>query len=147
MNINNSCLTIKEASLKEAIKILSEPQLLAILPVDNLQDLPDYILSMQPSNYIVKLGKYSLLFTHEDLGKGVYEIHISCPKASVPASRLLAVAMLRWVATTGSDSKARAITTNCPEGIIANFCRKCGGIEIGRIEKTTHFMMDAERLR
>jgi len=135
--------TVTTATLEESTAILSEPHLLTLLKSKpTLTQLPAYLAARAIPYNIIRYKSYKLLFEYKPRTTGVYEIHIACPKASIVASRVLSIATIVWLFSNLPDSKA--LITSCPEGKIANMCRKVGGRELHRVGNTVHFIITAD---
>lgn len=132
---------VYEATPTECLDILSESQILKHIPVKSVSELPDYIRTHKHLFYISGFRKYKMLFFfyEREYMKDVYDIHIACPRNSIVASRVLVTMAAKWILDTGTTG-AKALVTSCPEGKIANMCRKLGGIELRRGEKNLYFM-------
>jgi hypothetical protein len=133
-------VSIHKAYFNTCLAILSEPQLRKVLPIEEGLSLEDYICWQAPTLYVARAGNYKLLFHYSSLGEGVWDIHIGCPKDSIRASRKLSLAAMQYVAHK-NESCFRALTTNCPEGKIANMCRKLGATEIKTLNSRVYFMV------
>lgn len=140
-----SKVDIRLATSSEGVAILSEPQLVAALPPLARIDLLRYVTDTVPDHYVAKQGKHSCIFRFWPKHNGMYEFHIACPKASIPASRVLAKAIMLWVFVHLGD-ECKGLITNCPEGKIANFCRKLGGKQILKKKGTVYFVINKEIL-
>lgn len=139
---------IRLATMDECLDIMSEPRLLALLPIPSITYLYKYIQDTEYPRYIVKYRQYSMLFVvwkvHE--GASIYESHVACPKTSIVASRVLTLAAMNWVFKE-SKLGAEALITSCPEGKIANMCRKVGFKEIKKQGDLVYFMASASQIR
>lgn len=130
----SSEFSIHSATPEEYHSIVTEPNIINPIKEANQGLTPDY----EDNSYIIKYREYRLLFTIFEKHPGVYEIHIACPRNSIIASRALALAIMTWVESKYSNTKA--IITNCPEGKIANMVRKLGFIQIDKEEDKLHFI-------
>lgn len=139
--MKRDCFNVREATSDECLKILSEPQLLSTLPIDSVSELPKYIRTHKHLFYISTFRSYKLIFFffERDTCQDIYEIHIACPRNSIIASRALVLTAARWILKHGTIG-AKALITACPEGKIANMCRRLGGVELRREEDKIHFM-------
>lgn len=126
---------IQPATESEYFSIVNEPGLLERIKEGNEGKPPVYNAD---STYILRYKKYRLIFTLKDLGAGIYETHIACPKDSIRASRILVLAGIRWIA---HEKAPIALLTSCPEGKIANMCRKIGFIEVKKIKDKVYFIL------
>jgi hypothetical protein len=131
---------IKLASLQQCLDIMSEPHLLTALGIEDSSKLEGYILSRQHPFYLAQTGKYRLLFQCWARDNGIYSFHVACPKSSIRGSRTLVLAAMSWVLDTYKQD-LKALTTECPEGKMANLCRKLGAIEIKSFKDRVHFMV------
>lgn len=114
---------IRPARVDEVVTILSEYQIATKLSKPVLNCLgTEY-------NYVLLVYKgYRLLVSTVSVGKksaGVYEVHIACPRASIKASRVLAMLGMRWLATD-RNIKAKRLVTKTPKGKITNFALRLG---------------------
>jgi hypothetical protein len=132
---------IRLAAMDECLDILSEPRLLSLLPIEDISCLHKHIQDSEHPRYIVKYKQYTMLFViwrvHAEAG--IYEIHVACPKDSIIASRVLTLATMGWV-FKDSNLEAKALLTSCPEGKIANMCRKIGFKEIKKQDDLVYFI-------
>ena len=69
---------------------------------------------------------------------GIYEIHISCPKDSIIASRLLCLAGINEMF---KRPEIRGFITSCPAGKIANMCKKIGFKQVNEIDGKLYFIL------
>ncbi len=133
-----------------AVNLLSEDEALAIVRADSklLAKLghsePASLTGFTKPTYLIAYKEYSMLFQVELVkvgeAEGVYEFHVMCPTVSIRANRVLSLAAIKWIFTLGMPN-AKALITNCPEGKIANQCRKFGAKEIKREADMIYFML------
>jgi len=121
------------ATMTECLNILSEPRLLATLPIYGITYLYKYIQDSKHPYYILRYKQYSMLFIVHEAHKeaGIYECHVACPADSIVASRVLTLSAMNWFFKEHAPDAAGLITS-CPEGKIANMCRKIGFKEVKR---------------
>lgn len=125
-------IIIRKATLAEQFNVFKEPRLLAVLPgKPKLDSLEKYLRVMGFDQYLIILGKYRMLFECYPYGRvqDAMEVHIACPKDSIRASRALGLILTKYVFDTYPETKG--LVTSCPEGKIANLCRKLGGVKVG----------------
>lgn len=127
------------ATSEEANSILSEPQLFASLPLDELIELPSYIAQLKIPLYIITFKSFRMLFKVFEVSNGIHECHVACPKDSIIASRVLTLASMKWFFKEAYP-EAKGLITSCPEGKIANMCRKIGFKEIRKEDDLVYFM-------
>lgn len=127
-----SCL-IAKATIEECLDILSEPRLLAVLPIEGITHLYKYIQDSKHPYYILKYKQYSMLFIVWKLvgPSSIHECHVACPSDSIVASRVLTLSAMKWFFKEYAP-EAKGLITSCPEGKIANMCRKIGFTEVKR---------------
>lgn len=119
--------------MEECLDILSEPRLLAVLPIEGITHLYKYIQDSKHPYYILKYKQYSMLFIVWKVAgdSGIYECHVACPSDSIVASRVLTLSAMNWFFKEYKP-EAKGLITSCPEGKIANMCRKIGFTEVKR---------------
>lgn len=145
MNTSNSTNTeVTQASKEYCLEVLSEPRLTKILPIGPGESLPAYIDRRLLKYKKVSAGKYSLLLQVRDLGGGIYDIHIACPANSIRASRALSLIAVQWTFKE-YESSLKVLTTNCPEGKIANMCRKLGATVLRAVSGQVYFITTPEQ--
>lgn len=132
-----AALDIRLATTTEAVEVLQEPRLITALTEEARANLLRYVTDANPPHYIVKYGKYQLIFRFWSIGKGIYSFHIACPNKSIVASRLLATLAMNYIFTNIKD--CGILTTACPAGKIANFCRKLGATELKQYAGNIYF--------
>lgn len=134
----SSKFEVRKATETEISTILQEPQLLARLGLKDITKLKGF----KHLPHIIEFKNYRLLFTFWEVAvKDVYEVHIACPKNSIIASRALSLGILDWMFSPSSELEAKAIVTSCPEGKIANMCRKIGFREIKKKSNKVYFII------
>ena len=87
-----------------------------------------------------------MLFSLLPIGKGVYEFHLACPKASIIASRALILASLFW-AFDRSGLDIDVILSICTNGLVANTAKKVGAVEIVNVNGNTYFITTSKQFR
>jgi hypothetical protein len=132
---------IRLATMDECLDIMSEPRLLSLLPIEGITYLYKYIQDSEYPRYIVKYKQYSMLFVVWEVyaETSIYEIHVACPSNSIIASRVLTLATMNWIFKE-SGLSVKALLTSCPEGKIANMCRKIGFKEIKKVGDLVYFL-------
>ena len=135
----NTSVSVSRASLEECFEIVREPRLLKAFPVPE-EELKDYLRDSGKEYYLVRAGDKKLLFYSSHLGNNIYDFHVACPRGSIIYSRQMVVIALAWVFHSRKDY-LRALTTDCPEGKMANLCRKVGAREIKSHKGRVHFLM------
>lgn len=134
------------ASREECLEILSEPKLMEAIYVSDTIALYKHLYTTDKVYHILRIRKYSLLFTYEKRTLDTFEIHLACPKDSIRASRALSLCILHWMFGP-SNLKPRALITSCPEGKIANMVKKIGGTEVKRENNLVYFMITANQFK
>lgn len=132
---------IRLATMDECLDIMSEPRLLSLLPIEGITYLYKHIQDAEYPRYIVKYKQYSMLFVLWQIRESasIYEIHVACPADSIIASRVLTLATMNWIFKE-SKLEVKALLTSCPEGKIANMCRKIGFKEIKKVGDLVYFL-------
>ncbi len=126
-------IIVRPATEAEWLEIVTEPQIASLIRKD---------AAYNEHCHLVLYNQYRLLATFwETTEEGIYEVHIACPKASIRASRVLTLGGLQWLASP-EGRNAKAAITNCPEGTMANLCRKLGYKEIRRIKDILYFILN-----
>jgi hypothetical protein len=122
-NVSPEDFSIRRASLTETLDILNDPKLVLSMGVPSESNIErdDY--------YIITLKSYTMLFTLKEREGKVYEGHLAVPKASIRASRILALIALQWIFNK-SGFDVNAVITSCPEGTASNLARKIGCTEV-----------------
>ena len=105
---------IRLATEDEAISILSEEK-----TVRRINKVPEHVV-YQP--WMAEQEGHRMLFFFWSTHGLVFDVHIASPECSIIKCRSLAKEIMDWVFSMG----ATKITTNCPEGKIANMARKMG---------------------
>lgn len=122
--------TFTPASKEDILNIMKEPQLIKLwAPSGTLTELAGVVYKTHYNCHIVRYGRYKLLLELDDINPDLCGIHIACPKDSIVASRMLALACTAWALLVAYPTH-RVLTTSCPEGKIANMIRKVGAKQI-----------------
>lgn len=116
---------VRHATEEEFYSIIREPQLHAPILKELGGREPIYEKAIC---YLISIRAYRLLFTLKEKQDGLWEVHIACPRDSIRASRVLILAGVKWISLERKEIKG--LITSCPEGKIANMCRKLGFTEI-----------------
>tara|TARA_R110000764_G_scaffold58467_5_gene127111 strand:- start:4800 stop:5240 length:441 start_codon:yes stop_codon:yes gene_type:complete len=122
-------LNIKTATHEECLDILSEPRLFNILPIKPGGTLEEYLKTTDVVFRLMVFGKYKTLFHVDFIGRGNYQFHILCPKASIPQSRKMGIMAIYWAFHVYKGSIV-SLYCECPHGKMANLCRKIGATEL-----------------
>lgn len=118
---------IRLASEKEALEIMSEPQI-----VERVGKVA-HKFCYQPWVAYNDLG-HRLLFVFYESDYPKFEIHIASPKDSILSCRKLAKEALIFIFAMGAES----IVTDCPKGKISNMAKKMGMSLVKKI-KNQHY--------
>jgi len=137
--VSKPTFKVNYATPEQSLDILSEPQLFAALPLDNLSELPGYISTRKIPLYIITFKSFKMLFKVFEVKEGIHECHVACPKDSIRASRALTLASMQWFFKEAYP-EAKGLITSCPEGKIANMCRKIGFKEVRKENDLVYFM-------
>lgn len=135
---------VQIASRDDCLAMLATPAILESFGLNTSTELPAYLDSYADTFYKLSYTKYRLIFTYFERSAGVYEIHLACPQDSTRASRLLSLYIIYWM-FRDSGLNPIALTTNCPEGKIANMLRKMGTTELKTINNLVYFTVTAEQ--
>lgn len=130
---------VAEATVEECYKILSEPQLINQISIEDISGLYDYIERHKHTFHRVSFKSYSMLFFHfeVDATRNIHEVHIVCPKNSIIASRALAIVISVYLAGQGAE----VLITACSKGKIANMARKIGWTQVKQTKDRVYFML------
>jgi len=141
---------IRLATMDECLDILSEPRLLAVLPIEGITYLYKYIQDSEHPYYILKYKQYSMLFVvwkvNTNQEASIYECHVGCPRNSIVASRVLTLAAMNWFFKEAVP-EAAGLITSCPEGKIANMCRKIGFKEVKKQDDLVYFLASSSQIK
>lgn len=126
---------IRYATEEEFYSIVREPQLDARITKSRNGKKLKYTKGFY---HLISYKDFRLIFSLRGERKGVFEVHIACPKDSIRASRLLLMGALSWVLEKRKEVKV--LVTSCPEGKIANMCRKLGFKQVKQEHGKLYFM-------
>lgn len=131
-------LAVSKPSKEEALAIARDPFILSKLGFEKPEDLHKLDLP----TYLISFKQYSMLFQIDKVKAqdSIYEFHVMCPKDSIRANRVLSLGAIQWIFKQ-DHLQAKALVTWCPEGKIANQCRKFGAKEIKREADKIYFML------
>ncbi len=135
---------VQPASREDCLDLLDTPAVLESFGLSSFDELPTCLDTYADPFYKLTYKKYRLLFTYFERNAGVYEIHLACPKDSVIASRVLSLYIIHWMFKL-SGLNPVVLTTNCPEGKIANMLRKMGTTELKTDSSWVYFMFTAKQ--
>jgi hypothetical protein len=122
--------TFTPASKEDILNIMKEPQLIKLwAPSGTLTELAGVVYKTHYDCQVVRYGRYKLLLELNSISPDLCGIHIACPKDSIVASRILAMAGTAYALLIAYPTH-RVITTSCPEGKIANMIRKIGAKQV-----------------
>ena len=114
-------IKVRKATAEEFAAYVTHPSRAEAILAGNGGITPEYC----EESYISYSGKYSLLFTLDELTPGIYETHICCLPDSIRYSRVLVLGGMQWLVKEHNPA-TKGIFTSCPKGKIANFVRRLG---------------------
>jgi hypothetical protein len=124
---------IIQATREERYDIIHEPQLEARLSPKSIANIEAATVPY----YFIEHSGYRMLFCYWKVRATVTEAHIICPANSIVASRVLGLLVITYLFAKfpGLDT----LITTAPEGKIANYARRLGGIEYSRKNDLVYF--------
>jgi hypothetical protein len=129
-----SILTVRHATKRETLEILSEEQI-----SNRLDNKPAKIVKDKHNVFILVIWQqYRLLVTYKKIGNNAVDCHLACPRNSLPAAKVLALLGMSWL-LTDTNIDVNTLTTSTMKGSMSNFAKKLGFVKIYEDETKDYF--------